>query len=83
SIRFYFDSLAPGTIAGGAVLEFDTTPGQAHCNACGRDVIISELFTPCPACGQFALAITGGNGVYLDSLDVEVADGGQQTAESR
>jgi hydrogenase nickel incorporation protein HypA/HybF len=71
SIRFYFETLAPGTIAEGAVLEFESALGQAHCNACGRDVTIDEVFAPCPACGEFALAITGGNGVFLDSLDVE------------
>ncbi len=74
SIRFYFETLAPGTIAEGAELEFDTAPGQAHCNACGRDVIIDELAAVCPACGEFALTITGGHSVYLDSLDVETAD---------
>ena len=74
SIRLYFDTLTPGTMAEGATLEFDTAPGQAHCQACGRDVLIEDLFSPCPACGEFALVITGGNNVYLDSLDVE-ADG--------
>jgi len=71
SIRFYFDSLAAGTIAEGADLEFDRAPGQAHCGACGKDVTIDELFTTCPCCGAFALQITGGNGVYLDSLEVQ------------
>ncbi len=71
SIQFYFDSLAPGTIAEGATLEFVTAPGEAHCNACGRDVTIDELFAACPSCGEVALTITGGNAIYLDSLDVE------------
>ena len=71
SIRFYFDSLATGTIAEGALMEFDQAPGRAHCTACGHDVSIDELFTTCPDCGAYALQITGGNGVYLDSLEVE------------
>ena len=71
SIRFYFESLSSGTIAEGATLEFGATPGQAHCNACGRDVTIDELYTACPACDEFALVITDGNAVYLDSLNVE------------
>lgn len=71
SIRFYFETLAPGSIAEGAQLEFSTTPGRAHCRACGHDVQISELYALCPDCGEFALEVTGGNGVYLDSLDVE------------
>ncbi len=52
SVRFYFEALAPGTLAEGAVLEFDTAPGRAHCRACGQDVTVGELFAPCPACGQ-------------------------------
>jgi len=71
SIETYFNLFAPGTIAEGAVLEFDTSPGQAHCNTCGKDVTIDALYSPCPECGAFDLTITGGNGVYLSSLEVE------------
>ena len=71
SIQFYFHLLAPGTIAEGATLEFASAPGEAHCNVCGRDVNIDELFATCPLCGEAALTITGGNAVHLDSLDVE------------
>lgn len=71
SIRFYFDLLATGTIAEGADLDFDRAPGKAHCIACGNDVTIDELFTTCPNCGMYALQITSGNGVYLDSLEVQ------------
>jgi hydrogenase nickel incorporation protein HypA/HybF len=71
SIRFYFDSLAPRTLAEDATLEFGTAPGQAHCNACGRDMTVADRFAACPTCGAFPLVITGGNAVYLDSLDVE------------
>ncbi len=71
SIQFYFESLAPGTIAEGALLVFGTAPGRAHCNACGRDVAVGELYAPCPVCGELALSVTAGNAVYLDSLDVE------------
>ena len=71
SIRFYFDSMAAGTIAEGATLEFDSAPGKAHCASCGNDVSINELFETCPRCGAFALQVTGGNGVYLDSIEVQ------------
>jgi hydrogenase nickel incorporation protein HypA/HybF len=71
SIQFYFDTLASGTLAEGARLEFSRVPGQAHCRACGHTVTIDELYAVCPDCGEFALDVTGGNGVYLDSLDVE------------
>ncbi|HEX6036279.1 MAG TPA: hydrogenase maturation nickel metallochaperone HypA [Anaerolineales bacterium] len=74
SIRFYFDSLASGTIAEGADLEFDRAPGKAHCAACGHNVMIDELFTTCPECGAYALQVTSGNDVYLESLEVQLEE---------
>jgi hydrogenase nickel incorporation protein HypA/HybF len=74
SIQFYWDSLAPGTIAEGSALEFDITPGTARCNTCGETFEVSEMYASCPKCGAFPVAITGGNGVYLSSLEVEIDD---------
>jgi len=74
SIEMYFNLFAPGTIAEGAVLEFDTSPGQAHCDTCGKDVTIDALYSPCPECGSPGLIITGGNGVYLSSIEIEKDD---------
>ncbi|MBU2610062.1 MAG: hydrogenase maturation nickel metallochaperone HypA [Chloroflexi bacterium] len=71
SIKFYFDALAPGTLAEGAALEFESAPGLAHCVACNKDVEIDELYAACPDCGAFPLKVTRGNGVYLSSLEVE------------
>jgi hydrogenase nickel incorporation protein HypA/HybF len=74
SIQFYWDSLAPGTIAEGAELEFENTPGTARCNHCGEEFEITELYVTCPKCGKFPVAVTGGNGVYLSSLEIESDD---------
>ncbi len=71
SIQFYFDSLAPGTIADKAILEFVSTPGTARCPACSKEFEISEIYASCPECGAFPVTVTGGNGVYLSSLEVE------------
>jgi hydrogenase nickel incorporation protein HypA/HybF len=76
SIQFYWDSLAPGSIAEGAVLEFDTAPGTARCNSCGEEFEIADLYAACPKCGAFPVTVTGGNGVYLSSLEIET-DGDQ------
>jgi hydrogenase nickel incorporation protein HypA/HybF len=76
SIQFYWDSLAPGTIAEGAALEFETAPGAAKCPTCGKEFEIDEIIAACPACGTFPVQVTGGNGVYLASLEVE-RDGDQ------
>ena len=71
AIAFYFNNLAPGTLAEGAALEFSTAPGQAHCPACGKDMAIDDLYSACPECGVFPITVTSGNGVYLSSLEVE------------
>lgn len=71
SIKFYFDALAPGTLAEGAALEFESAPGTARCSACDKKFEIAELYAACPQCGAFPLKITSGNGVYLSSLEVE------------
>jgi len=76
SIQFYWDNLAPGTIAEEAVLKFDTAPGTARCNTCGEEFEIDERFAECPKCGAFPVKVTGGEGVYLASLEVET-DGDQ------
>jgi hydrogenase nickel incorporation protein HypA/HybF len=74
SIQFYWDSLAPGTIAAEAALEFDSTPGSARCSNCGEAFEILDAFAACPKCGAFPVQVTGGNGVYLSSLEVETDD---------
>src|SRR5512136_1916714 len=61
SIQFYWDSLAPGSIAEGATLEFDSATGNAKCNTCGNEFEINEPFAECPKCGAFPVTITSGN----------------------
>lgn len=74
SISFYFSQLAPGTIVDGCELEFESGSGTGHCPKCGADFEIEELYTSCPYCQTFPIQVTGGNGVYLASLEVETND---------
>jgi hydrogenase nickel incorporation protein HypA/HybF len=74
SIQFYFSQLAPGTIVEGAELEFESKPGTAKCPSCGKEFEIDEIYAACPACGKFPVQVTGGDGVYLASLEVETGD---------
>jgi hydrogenase nickel incorporation protein HypA/HybF len=74
SIQFYWNTMAPGTIAEDAVLEFESVPGQARCPACGAEFEVDDLYAACPHCGAFPVTISGGNGVYLSSLEVETED---------
>ena len=74
SIQFYFSQLAPGTIVEDTALEFETGPGTAKCLSCGKEFEIDEIYAACPACGKFPVQVTGGDGVYLSSLEVETDD---------
>lgn len=74
SIRFYWDTMAPGTIAEGASLEFDTAPGQGRCPTCNAEFEIEDVYAACPQCGAFPVTVLSGNGVYLSSLEVETED---------
>jgi len=78
SIEFYFQSLSPGTIVEGCQMEFESRPGTAKCPACGKDFEIDEIYAACPACGKFPVQLTGGDGVYLSSLEVETEDEGHE-----
>ena len=53
SIQFYWESMAPGTIAAQAALEFDSAPGTARCPTCGEAFEILEAYAACPKCGAF------------------------------
>jgi len=74
SIGFYFGQLAPGTLVEDAVLEFQSAPGSARCSACSQEFEIEEIYAACPACGSFPVQVTGGQGVYLSSLEIETDD---------
>lgn len=69
SIQFYFDLIAKGTMAEGAVLGFKRIPAAVLCDQC------EERFEPgdeqdynCPKCGQFAFNIVAGNEFFIESI---------------
>lgn len=78
SIQFYWNTMAPGTLAEGALLEFDTAPGQGRCPACNAEFEVDDRYAACPQCGALPVVITSGDGVYLTSLEVET-EGEQHT----
>lgn len=71
SMRFCFDAVARGTLAENAMLEIIETPGAGHCAECNGIVEVVERFQPCPACGSFAIEVTGGAEMRVKELEVE------------
>ena len=70
ALRFSFDAVARGTVAGQARLEIIETEGRAWCLACAKTVPVSQRFDPCPDCGSYQVQVTGGEEMRIKELEV-------------
>jgi hydrogenase nickel incorporation protein HypA/HybF len=71
SVQFYWDIVAEGTIAQGAVLHFNRLPGEMTCSACGHTFRPDGETFECPSCSSAQVRITKGEEFRVDSIDVE------------
>jgi hydrogenase nickel incorporation protein HypA/HybF len=72
SVQFYFDLLARGTPAEGAILRFHREPGELRCDGCGRSSPVRAPLPPiCPRCGDLRIRVTGGQAFRVDSIDLD------------
>jgi len=69
-IQFYFDVLRKGTAAEEATLNLISIPARLHCRQCQSDFRPEDLPWTCPRCGSLSLEITGGQELFLESLEV-------------
>ncbi|MFJ4918866.1 hydrogenase maturation nickel metallochaperone HypA [Streptomyces sp. NPDC088725] len=67
SMRFCFDLITEGTVAEGARLEIDQTPGSGQCRACDSDFALTDLVLLCP-CGSADVEITSGRELQIISM---------------
>lgn len=75
SVQFYFDIIARGTPAEGAVLVFRREPARLRCLACGHEEgVVPPLAPTCPSCGSLRLEVTGGQAFRVESLEVDDDD---------
>lgn len=70
ALQFCFPVAARGTPCEGADLCIEVVPGRGTCPKCGLESEIHDLLAPCPACGDWPLAVEGGRDLHLDSLEV-------------
>ena len=71
SVQFYWDIVADGTIAQGAVLHFNRIPGEMTCGSCGHVFHPTDKDFGCPACGSNRVRVTKGEEFRVESIDVE------------
>ena len=68
ALRFCFDAVVRGSVAEGATLAIDETPGTAWCFGCSATVSIGMRGEPCPGCGGGQLQVNGGTEMRVKDL---------------
>jgi hydrogenase nickel incorporation protein HypA/HybF len=70
ALRFCFESVVRGSVAEGARLDIDESPGQAWCFACCASVPLASRVDPCPRCGSHRVQVSGGTQMRVKDLEV-------------
>jgi len=71
AMRFAFDVGTHGSVAQGAELVIQETPGKGRCPACGRTSPLAAFYDACPHCGRYPMEVLAGREMRILSLDVE------------
>jgi hydrogenase nickel incorporation protein HypA/HybF len=71
AMAFCFDAVSRGTLAEGARLAIERTPGAGWCLDCEAVVPLSERFGACPTCGHHRVQMTAGDELRLRELEVD------------
>lgn len=70
ALSFSFEAVSKGSMAEGATLEIERTPGQAWCHDCMKPIEIDRLGDACPSCGGYKVQVTGGEEMRVKDLEV-------------
>lgn len=72
SVQFYWDLIAAGTLAEGAMLEFRRVPATLRCADCAHEFPLSHDRYVCLRCESSRITVAGGEEFYLESIDVDL-----------
>lgn len=71
SMAMYFELIAKGTIAEGAVLEFTREKARLYCNQCQSEYIKDPGDFLCPSCGSLGRFTDVGRECTVQNIEVE------------
>jgi hydrogenase nickel incorporation protein HypA/HybF len=71
ALSFGFELVTMGTPLEGAKLHVRQVPVRGRCRHCGEEVEPEAWPLACPVCASFELAITGGEELYVEALEVD------------
>jgi hydrogenase nickel incorporation protein HypA/HybF len=66
-----FSLVASGSVADGADVDVVVVPVDGHCQACGQHWEAEDQLPLCPECGSTEVALTGGDDLVLESVQIE------------
>jgi len=69
ALRFCFESVVRGSVADGARLEIEETPGRAWCFGCCASVPLASRVEACPRCGSHQLQVSDGTQMRVKELE--------------
>ncbi|HEX9093216.1 MAG TPA: hydrogenase maturation nickel metallochaperone HypA [Coriobacteriia bacterium] len=70
SLQFAWEALTPGTIAEGAELLIEETPGRSRCLDCGTVFEHDRFERLCTGCGSFLVEVLSGHELMIGAVDV-------------
>jgi hydrogenase nickel incorporation protein HypA/HybF len=71
ALDFAFELVAQGTPVEGAELVLEDVPAAGTCGSCGSDTPLPELPLACRRCGSFDVALTQGEELRVEALEIE------------
>lgn len=71
SIQFYFDFISKETLAEGAELVFRKIKGTLKCLNCEESFELPEFNYICPYCHSDRVNLSGGNELFVESIEGE------------
>ena len=74
ALEFAFELVAQGTVLEGAELALEEVPAEGRCRSCGAESRLDGFPLACRACGGWDVAVTAGEELRVESLDLETEE---------
>ena len=71
AIEFCFEACCLQTLLEGARLTITQIPGTGHCQECGRETPLTELYGSCRHCGSNRVTIMTGEELRVREIEVD------------
>jgi hydrogenase nickel incorporation protein HypA/HybF len=71
ALTFCLEVVLRGSVAEGARIDIDATPGSGWCMQCAASVPVAALYDACPQCGSYQVQPTGGTEMRVKAVELE------------